>query len=124
MASSWPPVKNAAFTLPFHIWKNDGTTIANPGGLAGRIVCDAHPTGAATDAAPSVIDSTGGSCSIVLSQAEMNSDIVEVKVTSTDSGAVTFCQTIYTVAQTMDAVKAETALIVADTNELQTNQGN
>lgn len=98
MANQSRVLKNVAFDLDFFIYKNDGTIIANPGGLAGRIVCAAHTTGAATDNAPTCIDSTGGSCRITLAQAETNSDYVSVKCSSTDSGAVPFTCALYPAA--------------------------
>ena len=116
MADQSRPLKNVAYDLYFSIFKNDGTVIANPGGLAGRIVCEAHTSGAATDNAPTVVDSTGGICKLTLAQAEMNSDYVSVKVTSTDVGAVAASFTLFpaaaaepTVAQIADGVWDEAA---------------
>jgi hypothetical protein len=102
MASQVPPVKGVAFDLYFHMFKNDGTVIANPGGLAGRVANATDSAGAATDNAPSCIDTTGGCCKLILSIAEMDSDWCEVKVTSTDTGAVPFTCTIYTTGHTDD----------------------
>ena len=95
MADQSRILKGVETTIHFHIYKSDGTVLANPGGLAGRIVCAPHTTGAATDNAPTVVDTTGGTCSLVLTAAEMNGDYVSVKVTSTDSGAVPFTASIY-----------------------------
>lgn len=123
MADQSRVLKNVAFNLYFHVFKSDGTVIANPGGLAGRIVCAAHTAGAATDAAPSCVDTTGGACLVVLSQAEMNSDYVEVKATSTDTGAVPFTCTLYPtpVGMTGDAYAALALALKLLRNRVDTN---
>ena len=43
MADMSRVIKDAAFHVYGHIYKNDGTVIANPGGLAGRICNSANP---------------------------------------------------------------------------------
>ena len=88
------PVQGVAWTLGFHMFKSDGTVIADPGGLAARVTNSVHPTGTDSDNEPAVIDSTGGYCELVLSATEMTSR-VNVLITSTDSGAVPSSFTLY-----------------------------
>lgn len=104
MASSNPAPKNVALDLYFFIAKTDGTIIANPGGLASRLCQDG--TGKA-GAAPTCVDTTGGTCKLTIAQADMNYDCITVKATSTDSGAIPFVATIYTSGQTLDDIDTE-----------------
>lgn len=101
-----PPLYGIAWDWDFYIYKTDGTVIANPGGLAVRIVCDAEPTGAAADNSPSVIDTTGGLCRLTVSAAEMASGSVAVKATSTDSGAIPTTAVIIPAAEALATASA------------------
>jgi hypothetical protein len=118
MADQSRPLRGVAFTLPFQIFKADGSIIPNPGGLAGRTKNDADPTGAVMDNAPSVTDTTGGWCEVVVSAAEMTSDTTNVTVTSTDVGALPFSGVIFPaaaqVATAEDVATLATALAGAD----------
>lgn len=117
MASSYPPVKNVAFTLGFYIFKNDGTLIANPGGLTSAVHTDFNTT-EVTNSTLAVVDSTTGLCSIVLAQAVMNGDQISGWVKSTDSGACAFSFTILTSAQNLDTVATNVAAIKVPTDKL------
>jgi hypothetical protein len=116
MASQVPPVKNAEFTLVFSLFKNDGTIIANPGAYTKKTNIDG---GLTTDITANVTeeDITYGRLSLVLSAAEMNGDAIWIMIKDDTSGCVPFVTTIYTGGGTITS-------ILADTNELQTNQGN
>lgn len=138
MANCNPPVKNQAFDLGFTLYKSDGSVIANPGTLTAKISKDFGDY--ADIGTTSEEDTTYGQMKAALSATEMNADVVSIYIKDDTAGCVPFTATIYTVAgdafarlgapagasvsADVAAVKAETATIVADTNELQTNQGN
>ena len=88
------PVQGFAWDMGFHVFKSDGTVIADPSGLAARIVNSVHPAGADADNAPTVVDDVGGACNLRLSATEMTAR-VQVLVTATDAGAVPLSVTLY-----------------------------
>jgi len=114
MASQFPPKKNAAFTLFFTLYKNDGSVIANPGTITKKISKDG---GAIADIAAAVteINTTYGLCSLVLSADEMNADAVSVYIIDDTSGCVAFTATLFTTSATFTDLKTETASILEDT---------
>ena len=114
MASQFPPKKNAAFTLFFTLYKNDGSVIANPGTITKKISKDG---GAVADITASVteIDTTYGMCSLVISSTEMNADAISIYVIDNTSGCVPFTVTLYTAGSLFDELKTETAAILTDT---------
>lgn len=99
MASSWPPKKNTAFSWAFFMYNTSGGIISTPTGLAGRY-CNTSGSGATST--PVNVDSTGGTCRVDLTAAQMNSDWVTIKITSTTSGAIPRIVTIYTAQETQD----------------------
>jgi len=119
MASQFPPKKNTAFNLGLCLYKTDGTLIANPGTVTAKIskdFGDYADIGTVTEE-----DSTYGQLKLALTTTEMNADVVMIYVVDNTSGCVPFTCTIYTAANLLDDIKTETAAIVADTNELQTD---
>jgi hypothetical protein len=100
----WPPKKNAAFTLCFTLYKNDGTVIANPGTLTRAVsvdlgAVDTTPVNAVTEE-----DTTYGQLSWVLDAAEMNGDVIWVYCVDDTEGCVPFTCTLYTTANTQDEI--------------------
>jgi hypothetical protein len=114
LASNWPPVKNAAFTLYFFVHKSDGTIIANPTLASSAVHVDGSAT-EITDCTLAVVDSTTGLCSIALTAAAMNGDQIDVKVVASDTGAVPYTAKILTSAQTIDTVAAQISSIGSGT---------
>jgi hypothetical protein len=105
MASQFPPVKGAAFTLDFTLYKNDGTVVVDPGAITKQIIID---NGATNAIAANVTeeDTTYGCLSIVLSTAEMNGDVIWIYITDNTAGTVPFTCTIYTSGQLLDTIDA------------------
>lgn len=62
-----------------------------------------------------------GQWSFNITATEMDADVVGLLIT--ESGSIAINQTLLTDTSIVSDVKAETAIILADTNELQTNQG-
>jgi len=87
MADQSVPIRGIAYTVDFVIRKNDGSIIAAPTGLAGRIAKDGA-VGAATAAAPTNYDPVAGFCSCALNIASMTADRIALVFTSTSTGAV------------------------------------
>ena len=114
MASSWPPKKNAAFTLYFTLYKNDGTVIADPGTITKKVSIDGA---AVADIAAAVTeeDTTYGRCSVVLAAGEMNGDAIWGYIVDNTPGCVPFTFTIYTAAQTLDELDTVADSILSDT---------
>ncbi|HET6495417.1 MAG TPA: hypothetical protein VFH61_08650 [Thermoleophilia bacterium] len=110
MADQSMPVKGVAFDLYFSIFLTAGTIVADPAGMAARIVNATHTTGAACDNAPTAVDTTGGVCKLTLTAAEMASDYVIVTITATDVGAVSASFTIYPAAAYLPTVVSISAL--------------
>ncbi len=99
MANMMPPVKGAAFTLYFTLYKNDGTIIANPGTFTLKVSKDGAAVG---DAANTVTeeDTTYGQCSLVFSTTEMDCDALWYYIVDNTSGCIPITGTIYTVSAT------------------------
>ena len=114
MASQVPFKKNTESTIFFSLYKNDGTIVANPGTYTKKVSIDGA---AVADITASVTeeDTTYGQLSLVLSAAEMNGDAIWIYITDNTAGTVPLTMTIYTAANLMDAIKTETAAILADT---------
>jgi hypothetical protein len=114
MASQVPFKKNTEATIFFSLYKNDGTIVANPGTYTKKVSIDGA---AVADITASVTeeDTTYGQLSLVLSAAEMNGDAIWIYITDNTAGTVPLTMTIYTAANLMDAIKTETAAILADT---------
>lgn len=120
MASQYPPKKNAAFTLFFTLYKNDGTVVANPGTITKKVSIDG---GDVADIAASVTeeDTTYGQCSVVLSAAEMNGDAIWIYITDNTSGTVPFTATIYTTGSTLDERAAQFGVVAVGTAQSATS---
>lgn len=114
MASQFPPKKNTAFTLYFTLYKSDGTVIANPGTITKKYSIDGATVGDLSNAITEE-DTTYGQCSIVITSGEMNGDAIWIYIKDDTTGCVPFTCTLYTAAETLDEVKADTAAILADT---------
>ncbi len=110
MASQYPPKKNTQFTLYFTLYKNDGTIIANPGTITKKVSIDG---GAVADITASVTEenTTYGQCSLVLSSDEMNGDAIWVYIADDTSGCIPFTVTLYTAANTQDAIGTAVDLV-------------
>lgn len=109
MADMSTPLKNAAFTLSFTLYKNDGTIVANPGTITKKVSVDG---GAVADIAAAVTeeDTTYGQLSLVLAAGEMNGDVIWGYVTDDTPGTVPFTFSLYPAAGN---AYAEAALVHA-----------
>ena len=112
MASQYPPVKSAAFTLFFTLYKNDGTVVANPGTYTKKRIIDGGSVG---DIAASVTeeDTTYGCCSVILSAEDMAGDAIWVYITDDTAGTVPFTCTLYTTAYSNDVLGAQAVTAAA-----------
>lgn len=125
MASSVPPKKNAAFTTYVMLASQSqaNTFQDNPTLASGDVkVCvdDGAPANLAT--LPTVDGDFTKRVKVELSASEMNGDVITV-LFSDASGAEwkDLMFTIHTAAQTLDEVDSNVDAILADTNELQTD---
>jgi hypothetical protein len=110
MADQSQVIKGVTRDLYFCFHRADtGAMITNPAGLAARIVTTAAPTGAAVTAAPTRVDSTGGTCHLNLTASEMNNDYVHVTATTTSESSDPFELTLYPAAAAVP-----TAALIAD----------
>lgn len=117
MASQYPPKKNAAFTLYFTLYKNDGTVIANPGTITKKCSIDG---GSVADITASITeeDTTYGQCSVVLSDEEMNGDAIWIYIVDDTSGCVPYTCTLYTSVSTFDEIKAKVDALSGGTGSI------
>lgn len=96
--ASWPPKKNAAFTLYAPILDADGDPVAAAAGLSSVLIQD----GGAGVAGPVPVDEGEGVYSVALTAAQMNFDAVVVIIKTTTTGAKTTILTLYTVTRQLD----------------------
>ena len=114
MATQNPPKKNAAFTLYFTLYKNDGTVVANPGTITKKVSIDGADV---ADIAASVTEenTTYGQCSLVLAAGEMNGDAIWIYITDDTAGTVPFTATLYTSARTFDELATQLGIVAYGT---------
>lgn len=104
MASSYPPKKNAAFTLDFTLYTTAGAVV-NPSTITKYISKDSGYPAAITNTVTEV-NATYGMMSLVLTATEMNADRVSVYITATVTNTIPYSRTIYTSAYTNDEIAA------------------
>lgn len=95
---SFPPKKNAAFTIYLPILDADGDPVAAAAGLSSTISGD----GAAFAAGPAPVEEGEGFYSIALTAANMNFDNISGVLKTTTTGAKNTPFSIYTVTRQMD----------------------
>ena len=113
MASQNPPVKGAAYTLYFTLFKNDGSVIGNPGTITKLVAKDGGGYVDTTNAVTEV-NTTYGRCSLVLTATEMTADHVAVYLVDDTSGCVPLVVEMDTPAQTLDHVALEMDNLAVD----------
>lgn len=104
--SVYPPIRGRAFDLYFEVPKDDGTIIANPGGLAATADADGQAIPLRT---VRVVNALTGNCLAHLPADVMTAAVIRFKATSTDSGALPYTEKIHTSAQTLDTMHSRTA---------------
>lgn len=101
------PLKNTAYRMPVSFRKTDGTIITSWAGMDTQVSLDGANYAAATNEATEI--QTSGTGYVDLTAAEMNADMVWVKITVTNTDALPLAvalgpQEVADLAQTADAI--------------------
>lgn len=103
VATSYPPIRGKDFGLYFNIPKNDGTIIADPAGLAARVVVNDRGYDLS---GVRVVDSTIGTCFALIPGSLTNAAMIAFHASASDAGALPYTERIHTAGQSLDQMQS------------------